>query len=463
MLFDTVRYWIFFAVVLVLVRVLPRRSGHVLLIVASYAFYSAWDMRFAFLLAGSTAVNFFLGLAIQRAEGLTRRRWLIAAVTVNLVVLGFFKYFNFFVGSFAALFGLDPAGAVLNIVLPVGVSFFTFESIAYCADVHRRDLRASASLLDFALFIAFFPHLVAGPIIRPRDFLPQLASKAPLDEAAVRWGLVQIVKGLVKKMVLADALAPLANAVFAPVPAVTAPPGWVGVLAFSLQIYCDFAGYTDIARGCARLLGFSFPPNFERPYLAQNITEFWRSWHISLSTWLRDYLYIPLGGNRKGEGRTYVNLMIVMGLGGLWHGASWNFAIWGLLHGAMLAVHRRFGKSVDAARGWLAAAIGIVTTFVLASLAWIPFRAPDHATAWRVFVSLPDGIGWESIESWRGILFVLFGLMLLCALDRRRRLQTWLIERAPTWVVGTACGVSLWVLALFAKLDQQLPFIYFQF
>jgi alginate O-acetyltransferase complex protein AlgI len=458
MLFDTWTYWVFLLFVLLAAQWLRDRTRLLLLLVASYVFYAAWDPRFVLLLVASSLLNQGLGLAIHHASAAARRRWLTLAVAANLGILGFFKYYDFFIAEFAQLFSLDPSGVVLNVVLPVGVSFFTFEGIAYCVDVYRRDLEATRDWLAFALFMAFFPHLVAGPIIRPRDFLPQLHAPAAVDETALRWSLAQIIKGLIKKMVIADALAPIADAAFAATPAAGAPPAWAGVLAFSLQIYCDFAGYTDIARGSARLLGFEFPSNFERPYLARNIALFWRQWHISLSTWLRDYLYIALGGNRLGEARTLRNLLLVMALGGLWHGASWNFLIWGLLHGGML-----IGQRVTAGMRPLPAWIAVPLTFLWVSLAWIPFRAPDATTALRVLTDLPLGFTVEAFRAWRGVLWVALGLGLFCFADRGRRVQVWLIERARPWQAGAAAGVSLWLLALFARTDANVPFIYFQF
>ena len=347
MLFDTLSYWYFFAAVVLLLAALRPFAGKWLLVVASYVFYAFWDIRFVFLLAASTLANWAFGLWIARSEGSARRRALACAIVFNLGTLAFFKYFNFFADTLAALLHLDPHGLALRIVLPVGISFFTFEGIAYAIDVYRRDLPARRNALDFALFVSFFPHLIAGPIIRPVHFFPQIGQSLVLGDEDARWGLREILKGLFKKIALSNFYAPIADAYFhATQWNGAAVPAWVGVLAFSLQIYFDFSGYTDIARGCARLLGFKFPSNFERPYLSADIAEFWRRWHISLSSWLRDYLYIPLGGNRRGEARTCINLMIVMGLGGLWHGASWNFAVWGLYHGTLLVAHRYWRKFV---------------------------------------------------------------------------------------------------------------------
>jgi alginate O-acetyltransferase complex protein AlgI len=348
MMFDTLQFWLFFAATMVLLALLRDRPAKVALVAASYVFYGFWDARFCLLLAGSTAVNYAFGRLIDAREGKARKRMVAFALIFNLALLAFFKYTNFFIDSFAATFGVDPTGLALNIILPVGISFFTFEGIAYAVDVYRRQLRAVRDPVDFSLFIAFFPHLVAGPIIRPTDFFPQLAQRPPLTSEDSRWGMREILKGLIKKVAFANYFAPIADAWFGGGQYHgMAVPAWVGVFAFSLQIYFDFSGYTDIARGCARLLGYRFPPNFERPYLSANITEFWRRWHISLSFWLRDYLYISLGGNRVSMPRTYVNLLIVMGLGGLWHGASWNFAIWGLYHGFLLIGHRLWRQAIE--------------------------------------------------------------------------------------------------------------------
>jgi alginate O-acetyltransferase complex protein AlgI len=470
MLFDTLEFWLFFFAVLLLAAALKPSRTKLMLVVASYFFYAVWDVRFVLLLAGATILNYLFGLWIDAREGVERRRAVAAAIVANLFVLGFFKYFNFFVESFAAMTGLPVGSVVLHIVLPVGISFITFEGIAYAADVYRRDLRAWRNPLDFALFVSFFPHLVAGPIIRPMAFLPQVGQPLLLSDADARWGLREILKGLFKKVALANYLAPIADAYFNHAPyGGLSVPAWIGVLAFSLQIYFDFSGYTDIARGCSRLLGFNFPANFERPYLSQSITEFWRRWHISLSTWLRDYLYIPLGGNRHGVARTYLNLLIVMGLGGLWHGASWNFVIWGLYHGVLLGAHRfwqtRFAGSrlrlaLDAA---LLTPVRIACTFALVTVGWVPFRSPDLASTWntlKALVSAPD-IGF--LRATPGIVIVAVGSLAWCLIDRERRLQDWLVERA-SWRLAAACAAVFAITLEFcAQVDTQIPFVYFQF
>ncbi len=470
MLFDTFQYWYFFGGVLLLLGLLRPVAGKWLLVAASYVFYAFWDVRFLALLGLSTLANWAFGLWIDRDEGIKRRRALTCAIVFNLGVLAFFKYFNFFVDTFASLLHLDPHLLTLRIVLPVGISFFTFEGIAYAVDVYRRDLRAQRSLLDFALFVSFFPHLIAGPIIRPVHFFPQVGKPLALSDEDARWGLREILKGLFKKIALSNFYAPIADAYFHHTQwSGMDVPAWVGVLAFSMQIYFDFSGYTDIARGCARLLGYQFPSNFERPYLSSDIAEFWRRWHISLSSWLRDYLYIPLGGNRRGEARTNLNFLIVMGLGGLWHGASWNFAVWGLYHGVLLVLHRQWRRAIE--RAGLASAIDhaalrplwIALTFVLVTLGWIPFRAPDFASTWatmQAIFAVPDA---RLVAAHPAIIGVPIAGLAFCLFDRERRWQDWLAQRAGFAAATCAGLVAILALEIFGNVDAQIPFVYFQF
>jgi D-alanyl-lipoteichoic acid acyltransferase DltB (MBOAT superfamily) len=470
MLFDTFPYWIFFGAALLALGALRAAPARWLLVLASYVFYAFWDARFILLLGTSTLANWLFGLWIDREEGRQRRHALIAAIAFNLVTLGFFKYFNFFADTLAALLHLDPQALTLRIVLPVGISFFTFEGIAYAVDVYRRDLPARRNLIDFALFISFFPHLIAGPIIRPVNFFPQIGAPLALTDEDARWGLREILKGLFKKTALANFYAPISDAYFHhALWNGSAVPAWVGVLAFSMQIYFDFSGYTDIARGCARLLGYRFPANFERPYLSASISEFWRRWHISLSSWLRDYLYIPLGGNRKGEARTCGNLLIVMGLGGLWHGASWNFVVWGLYHGALLVAHRGWRRGVSAA--------GLETlvdrpvlqplfragTFALVTLGWIPFRAPDLAATRATLAAMFHTPDVALAIAHPSIVVIPLASLAFCLFDRDRRFQDWLVERARFRHAVAASVAAVLALEIFAQVDTQIPFVYFQF
>jgi alginate O-acetyltransferase complex protein AlgI len=466
MLFQTLAYWAFFAVVVAVYFALPLRAAIAWLAAAGFVFYGFWDWRFIALLAGSTLFNYATGRAIETFGA--RRAWLTVAVTGNLLLLGVFKYFGFFAATFAQAFGLDPHSLALAIVLPVGISFYTFEGIAYNVDVYRRELHAVRSISEFALFVSFFPHLVAGPIIRPKYFFPQIAARAMPDADGARWAFLQIFKGLIKKVVLADNFAVFADAYFNGAGASSAVPAIVGVVSFSLQIYFDFAGYTDIARGCAKLLGYDFPPNFDRPYLAPNIAEFWHRWHISLSTWLRDYLYIPLGGSRCGEQRTYLNLMLVMTLGGLWHGASWNFVIWGAYHGLLLTAHRAWrkaiaGTSIEASTArplWRAGAI--VVTFTLVTIGWIPFRAVGFDQTIAVFADLARFAPATAYQVppmfWALSLFSLAWVLI----DRDRGVQHAVITGGfVIEVVGVT--LCLFALALFSPTVSAIPFIYFQF
>jgi len=470
MLFDTFGYWIFFAAVLVLLAALRPTAGRWLLIIASYVFYACWDIRFTLLLAAATVANWTFGLCIDRRAGSARKQALTAAIVLNLGTLGFFKYFNFFADTLATLLHLDAHAFALRIVLPVGISFFTFEGIACAVDVYRRDLPARRSLCDFALFISFFPHLIAGPIIRPVNFFPQAGAPLALSEEDARWGLREILKGLFKKLALSNFYAPLADAYFHGAAwNGSAVPAWIGVLSFSMQIYFDFSGYTDIARGCSRLLGYRFPSNFERPYLAANISDFWHRWHISLSSWLRDYLYIPLGGNRKGEARTCFNLIVVMGLGGLWHGASWNFAIWGLYHGALLIAHRYWRRALAHSSAEAVVDHAVLQpvwragTFLLVTLGWIPFRAPDLAATRATFAALTEFSSGTLLTQHPAIWAIPLLSLLFCAIDRDRRVQDWLVERSSLPIAVAASVITLLALEILAEVDAQIPFVYFQF
>ncbi|SAK76449.1 Peptidoglycan O-acetyltransferase [Caballeronia temeraria] len=468
MLFNTFEYWIFFAVVVVILAFLQPSAKRLVIVVASYIFYSFWDPRLCALLLASTAANYYLGLLIEGAPESRKKAFVTGAVVFNLVVLGFFKYFDFFANSLTALLGISGHPWALDIILPVGISFFTFEGIAYCCDVYRKHVRAVRSFVDFALFISFFPHLVAGPIIRPENFFPQVRNNHGLTTVDIKWGFCQIIKGLVKKIIFADYFAIIADAYFNdPVNATVAPV--IGIIAFAMQIYFDFSGYTDIARGCAGLLGFRFPSNFERPYLAVNIADFWRRWHISLSTWLRDYLYIPLGGNRVSPSRVYVNLMIVMALGGLWHGASWNFMVWGIAHGAMLCVHRLWDRTLGrrcvapAVLKPFTTALCVALTFVLVVLAWVPFRASDFAVTATILRQLASA----RVLSLDGATGLYWGLLAACSLwcliDWNRRLQHWFVEQMPYMLVGVPVALAFIALQILGQFGLQIPFIYFKF
>lgn len=470
MMFDSVQYWVFFGVCLALYWMLRDRPAKQLLVLASYVFYAAWDARFVLLLLGSTAANYLFGRLIEDAADGRRKRWVTLAIAFNLSLLGFFKYCDFFIGSFAHLLGVAPDQWLLHVILPVGISFFTFEGIAYSVDVYRRQLPAVRSPLDFAVFISFFPHLIAGPIIRPHDFFPQLHQRPEPTDEDRRWGLREILKGLLKKVAIADFFALFADAYFKGTPYDGAPvPALAGVFAFAMQIYFDFSGYTDIARGCARLLGYRFPVNFARPYLSADIADFWRRWHVSLSSWLRDYLYLPLGGNRRGAVRTYINLLIVMGLGGLWHGASWNFMAWGLYHGVLLCLHRGW-RAVVVRAGWTRIAdhgalipVWTALTFVAVTVGWVPFRANDVAGTLHTLRALVGPVDLAFWTAHRALLVVPLGCLAFCLADRNQRVQDWLVERASRTALVATGAACLVALEVFAPIDGNIPFLYFKF
>ncbi|HSO50062.1 MAG TPA: MBOAT family protein, partial [Acidimicrobiia bacterium] len=385
MFFNSLAFAVFLPTVVGLYWIVPARHRTVLLLLASYVFYGWWDVRFLSLIVISTLVDFMVGRRLGITEDPRhRKRWLLVSVIANLGMLGFFKYWGFFVDSAATLlssFGLEPNLPLLQVVLPVGISFYTFQTLSYTIDVYRRHLEPEASLTRFALFVAFFPQLVAGPIERARHLLPQLRN-LPSTPRQIDWSGSSklIVRGLFRKVVIADGLAPLVNEVFATPGRYGSITVALGVIAFSLQIYGDFAGYTDIARGTARLFGVDLMENFKAPYLSRGFSEFWRRWHISLSTWLRDYLYLPLGGSRGGRLATSRNVMLTMLLGGLWHGAAWGFVVWGGLHGVYLVVERWVlrdrTKDGDKSRG-----LPVILVFAIVTLTWIPFRAGTLSAA----------------------------------------------------------------------------------
>lgn len=380
MLFNSLQFWAFFAAVFALYLALPHRLQNRMLLVASYLFYAAWDWRFLSLILVSTAVDYVVGHRLAAAHDETRRRRLLAvSLSVNLGLLGVFKYLGFFVETFSDLLvsvGLSADPFTLSIILPVGISFYTFQTLSYTIDIHRRELAPTRDFFDFALFVAFFPQLVAGPIERARNLLPNITAPRRVTAEGVGRGVVLCLIGLVKKVVIADGIAPSVDAVYA----LDDAAGAEIVLAtwlFAIQIYCDFSGYTDIARGVAKTLGFNLMRNFEQPYFASDPRAFWRRWHISLSTWLRDYLYVSLGGNRGGRARTMANLMATMTLGGLWHGAAWNFVLWGVYQGGVLAIHRAVGWG--APRHPLARALAAALFFQVVCYGWLLFRATSFA------------------------------------------------------------------------------------
>ncbi len=390
MLFTTLSFWGFFAIVGLAYVLLAHKAQNRMLLVASYIFYGAWDWRFLSLILLSTIIDYFVGLAMEQETRETRRkRLLYISLACNLGMLAVFKYLGFFIDSFSAMlagWGYNADPFTLSIVLPVGISFYTFQTLSYTIDIYRRDMKPTEDFLDFALFVSFFPQLVAGPIERAKNLLPNISQPRTLTWEAFSRGGVLILIGLIKKVVIADAIGPSVDAVYG-----SPDPTRLDILfatwLFAIQIYCDFSGYTDIARGVAKMLGFSLMRNFAQPYFAADPQEFWRRWHISLSTWLRDYLYISLGGNRGGPTKTYRNLMATMTLGGLWHGAAWNFVLWGIYQGTLLSIHRaltgRTGHSGEGTSrtlwGWFKRIFAIAAFFQVVCYGWLLFRATSFA------------------------------------------------------------------------------------
>ena len=376
-----------------------REQKHIVLLIASYLFYAYWDARFLLLLILQTYISYLLAKRIARAtEKKTAKRWMVLGVSISLMILGFFKYFNFFVQSFADLFGISSIGA-LNIILPVGISFYTFQALSYLIDVYRGKLKACDRFVKISLYIAFFPQLVAGPIVRASDFLPQLEEDRPMNRENLVDGLQIFLFGLIKKIVIADRLAVCVDAVFATPASYSGLSLFLAVVAYSMQIYCDFSGYSDMAIGVAKTFGYDLCKNFDMPYLSKNPTEFWKRWHISLSSWLKDYLYISLGGNRKGKLRTKLNLMLTMVLGGLWHGANWQMVLWGTLHGGALVAHKSFREQIDKANlhvsgkvlKTVVSALSTIGMYLFTCLCWVFFRAQSFADAITILTRIFTG------------------------------------------------------------------------
>jgi alginate O-acetyltransferase complex protein AlgI len=440
------------------------RAWRPFILIASYVFYGWVDWRWVLLLIASSVVNTFAARVIARSESqVTRKRALVAAVAFDLGLLCTFKYFGFFVDEFNSVLdgvGLGSPLPIVQIVLPIGISFFTFQAISYVVDVYRGETRA-ASLGDVAILQAFFPHLVAGPIVRANELLPQL--RTPRDPRAVLAGpgLFLIAGGLIKKTVVADELARrVVDPVYNDPVAHSGGEILLAFYAFAAQIYCDFSGYTDMAIGTALLLGFQLPQNFNRPYAALSLQDFWRRWHMTLSRWLRDYLYIPLGGNRKGERKTYRNLMITMLLGGFWHGASFTFLIWGGIHGTALSVERWGRQRYPSFR--MPVFVAWFVTFNVVCIAWVFFRAPNLGTAFDILGGI--GLSGPSPLVTLPMVFLVVAAIAVQFLpqDGWRRAEAWLVAR-PVAFQGIAIGAL--IVAADAAVGQQgvAPFIYFQF
>lgn len=469
MLFNTIEFWLFFAIVLLLVYILPHRGQNRVLLIASYVFYAAWDWRFLSLILISTLVDYFVApFAVPGNTGKIRKLALLSSVVVNLGILGFFKYYDFFVSSFAGFCGLtgDTTNSLLlNLVLPVGISFYTFQTMSYTFDVYAGKITPVKSFWDFALYVAFFPQLVAGPIERGSRLIPQIVNPRNINIAKLESACHLIAWGLFKKVFVADTLAHVVNTVFAG-KLVTGFEVYAAMIGFSLQIYCDFSGYSDIARGVARLMGIELMLNFNLPYFSKNPSDFWRRWHISLSTWLKDYLYIPLGGNRRGKFLTCCNIMVTMILGGLWHGARYNFILWGLFHGIVLVIYRfscGFDRLKNSSESLPKIFIKMFLMFHIILFGWLLFRVENVSQLSRMVLALFTS--WTSMESSIGMFKYMAPAILpllfiqLCQL-RSRDLE---FINKKSWPVR-ACffGICISTVLLLNR-GSSIPFIYFQF
>jgi alginate O-acetyltransferase complex protein AlgI len=474
MLFNSYTFLIFFCLVLSIYYTLPSWTGRkIFLLAASYLFYAAWNPPFIILIIFSTLAGWLFARSIDSSIQPSRKRLLlILSLVTNLGLLGFFKYGNFLLDNFTVFIntiGIKYSPAHMDIILPIGISFYTFETISYTLDVYFGKSKASCSLLDYALYLAFFPHLVAGPILRADDFIEQCRAKQPFLVSNLGWGMSLTILGLFEKVVIADGmLAPIVESLYSATGTPNFASAWGGTLAFTGQVFCDFAGYSTCSIGIALCLGFVLPLNFHFPYAAIGFSDFWRRWHISLSTWLRDYLYIPLGGNRHGQARTQLNLMVTMLLGGLWHGAAWTFVLWGGLHGLYLIGERLLTKSLGRYQIWklpAMQAILMLFTFVLICFTWVFFRATSLTQATTILTAMLTLssksatllLDSKAILTASGVVATILGIHWCC---KDRQLED-IIGKLPWWAVSGSLALMLYAIATLPGEDRS--FIYFQF
>jgi alginate O-acetyltransferase complex protein AlgI len=465
MLFPTSKFLAFFVVAFAVYWLLGRHKRRILWLTAASAFfYACWRWEFLFLILASTSVDFLVALRLPDVQSSRNRKWLVAlSVIVNLGILAYFKYRAFALDTAIELthwLGWDLQVEPVKAFLPLGISFYTFEAISYVVDVYRGRTQPVRNPLNYALYILFFPHLVAGPIVRPYEFLPQIDRPKRFDWPRFQAGAQLFLLGLFKKSVIADNVALAVDPVFAEPGKFGSSALWLAVLGYAVQIYCDFSGYTDMALGLAHTLGFKLPNNFNAPYLATSPSDFWKRWHISLSRWLRDYLYIPLGGNRKGPIRTMVNLFITMLLGGLWHGANWTFVAWGAYHGALLAIQRLLPKSLEhpAVRP-----VGMFATFLAVCVGWVLFRAQSFADAITILrgMVIPTS-GYELAGDGSALVVVCLTVTLVGQTLGQMRGSKQAVLRLPAPVAGAIMAAAL-TLALLLTPGDGKAFIYFQF
>ena len=472
MLFCSQKFLVFFLVVFTIYWALPRARLRVwLLLGASFYFYASWNAWLALLIGVSTVMDYGIARGLEYFKNQGQRKCLLAlSLVANLGLLCYFKYSNFFLEQLYKSFSMNfNQNDLLKVFIPIGISFYTFEAINYTVDVYRRRVPAEKNLANFMLFITFFPHLVAGPIVRARDFLPQIRRDKHWDWARIQLGVQFFLMGLFKKLAIADRMSLFSDPVFANPTVYNSNAVWLAILAYAIQIYCDFSGYTDMALGIAHMFGYKLAKNFNMPYISKNVSEFWRRWHISLSSWLRDYLFIPLGGSRGTSFQTNRNLMITMVLGGFWHGANWTFIVWGLIHGTLLIVHR-YWQVFSAARPRLdtalrsipGTAVRMLATFLSVALAWVFFRAPTFNVAAEMFrrLFIPHAGMTSPLHNrslWATVL-----LMAICHMLATSGAWKRIAIRLPAPVMGFGYALAMTVALVLAP-DSGKAFIYFAF
>ena len=471
MLFNSLTFIVFLAVVLALyyLPILRWKGKKTMLLLASYLFYAAWNPPLVILLWISTAVDWWVGNRLYNAQSdKGRKSLLMISLVVNLGFLAFFKYGGFLLENFlglTAMLGMDWQMAAPDIILPMGISFYTFQTMSYSIDMYYRRTQPARSMLDFALYVTFFPQLVAGPIVRANDLIPQFYEPKKVSWNQFYWGSFLLTLGMFQKVVLADVLlADISDTIFGAAGMVHPLDAWTGTLAFSGQIFFDFAGYSTCAIGVALMLGMTLPDNFLYPYAAVGFSDFWRRWHITLSSWLRDYLYIPLGGNRNGVVRTYINLMITMLLGGLWHGAAWTFVFWGFLHGLYLGVERYLRQHVAIQWTKLKMQFAAVGTYFLVLITWVFFRAETFGKAWLMLEAMffLDWSGAILLQELAVIVAALVTVGLLVVHWRMRETSVLAVsQKTPAWVLGLGWAAMIVLIAIAQGTGEQ--FIYFQF
>jgi alginate O-acetyltransferase complex protein AlgI len=469
MLFNSLQFLFFFPLVTLIFFLLPHRLRWMHLLIASCLFYCAFIPAYILILFLTIGIDYVAGIMIEGASGRQRKLYLILSVVTNLGVLAFFKYYNFFVENVNILLStlhiLVSPVPLLNIILPIGLSFHTFQAMSYTIEVYRGNQKAERHLGIYSLYVMFYPQLVAGPIERPQHMLHQFREKKYFNSQEAIAGIQQMVFGLFKKVVVADQLALYVDSIYNNWEVNTGFTLLFATYAFAFQIYCDFSGYSDIAQGAARVMGFQLMDNFNLPYFSKSITEFWRRWHISLSTWLKDYLYISLGGNREGKWNTYKNLLITMILGGLWHGASWNFVIWGFLNGSYLSIEKLFGRIIQPHK-WPQKSLCMFVTFNLISLTWIFFRSRTTEQAFGILKNLFELKGFWNLRIQDTGIFagMMIGLLILIAVEFN------LVRKHPpanvfakSWAQAAAWVISFILLIILFGVSSGDQFIYFQF